>query len=314
MGAVRQLSYFTMGLESEWGTDVTPTDGFPFDDYSVEASNVVREIDKFTGEVDTVYLDTRDQDVAGGMTCQVWPFDVQLTPLFQLAGIPLTSVGPTDPYGAGTAVYAPESMTVYAYDLPNDEAISHTGLMCNSVTISASGDDPDLKFAFDLIGQAETVISTPAKPTMPAVLSYSIHDATFTIDESEESNVLGFEITINNNLVPATRRNSNGQILWLDSGKRSVELSYTIRAHSADGTKVYRVNNRARKPDGIFVVSFDYPGSSSGDIETVALTIAEYAYSGAPLDGGVGDVEGITVSGTAASASVSNHAIEYATT
>ncbi len=283
MGSVRQLEFFQIEEEDTYGTDPDGTGGGGFgqfglapDEYSIEIENEVLELDKHTGEIDSVYVDIVKQMIQGSMSMQVWPDNAGL--LLTVAGLPR----------ANNVV---KSWSIQHYDQPKGEYLVHTGLKCDKLEIMASGSDPKLKFNFDMIGKKEETTSSFAKPTLPSSASFEFSDAIFTIAGSTETNVTEFSITVSNNLAPSEPAGTDRTLKWLDEGRRNIEVSFTIHTDSTMANH-YRqlVRNRTRTTS--FVVAFDYPGTGS-PYDTLTITLTDLVLQTAVRTGGVGDIQTI---------------------
>jgi hypothetical protein len=276
MGTVRQLEYYRMGEEAvAWGTAAAAFVGIAPDEYSVELENEPLEQEKFTGEIDTVYVDVVAQLLAGAYVSQVWPDNIAR--LLDIAGLPRT------------ASYDLKSYTVQCFDKAKNEYLQHTGLKADSVTIAASGSDPKVKFSFDMIGCTETTVASFVKPSLPAQAAFEFSDATFTVNTVSESNITEFSIAISNNLSPSEPKDTNRNIKWIDAGRRQIEVTFTVRTDATMAAH-YRSLVRSRDRDLAFVVVFNYPGTGS-PVDTLTLTMSKLVLKSVVRTGSVGDIQ-----------------------
>jgi hypothetical protein len=284
MGAVRQLEYFRIGQETTWATAASSFTGIAPDEWSVGIENQISEQDKHTGEIDSVYTDIVAQDLKGSYVSQMWPDNISL--LLGLAGLPRQSNGTQLSY------------TLQCYDKAKNEYFQQTGLKGDSVEITASGSDPKVKWNYDLIGCAETVLgSTFTKPTLPSGPAFEFHDGAFTIQGAAEANVTEFSISIKNNLIPSDPRDSSRLIKWIDEGRRNIEVTWTVRTDSTLAAH-YMNLARSRERAATFVVAFNYPGTGS-PVDTLTLTLGALVIKSVVRTGSVGDVQTLAISATA---------------
>ena len=288
MGNVRQLEYYSISQEAAWSDGGSSFTGIAFDEYGVEPENTVSPQDKMTGVDDAQFVDITGQTLSGSVTSQVWPDNATL--LMALGGLPRVSE-------------LVPSFTAKMYDRAKNEYLIHYGLMCDTLKISCSGSDPKLKFQYDLIGRDEQTVGSFAKASLPAQAAWEFSDAAFTIAGATENNVIGFEITIKNNLKPADARDTSRRVKWIDTGRREIEVQFTVRTDSTLGAH-YRNLVRSRNTGIAFVVTFNYPGSGS-PLDTLAFNIPTLVLSKAERQGAVADIQSIQVTGTAKKPSAS---------
>jgi hypothetical protein len=284
MSTVRQLEYYAIAQETVWGDGAAagPWTGIPPDDYGVDLENSLQKQDKFTGEIDDVYVDLTAQDLKGGAKFQIWPDNAAL--LLTMAGVP--RVNDDVP-----------SFAMRCYDRAKGEYIVHSGLKCNKVDFGCGGRDLKLTGNYDLIGKKEDPITSFAKPIIPAQSSFEFSDATFTIGGVVEPNIIDFKITINNNLKPSEPRDANRNVRWIDPGKREVEVTFTIRTDVTMANH-YRNMVRSRAAVTSFSVLFDYPGTGT-PIDKITFTVGSLMLTQATRKGGTSDQQSIDVQGTA---------------
>lgn len=297
MGTVRQLEYFQIEEESDWGTDPDSSQtGLAPDEYSIELENDVLQQDKHTGEIDDVYVDIVGQMVRGSMSMQVWPDNTDL--LLAIGGLPRN------------ADYTIKSYSIQHYDRPKGEYLVHTGLKCDNLEITASGSDPKLKFNYDMIGKAEAGAGSFNKPTLPTSASFEFSDGIFTIGGGTEDNVEEFSISIANNLSPSEPKNTSRNIKWLDEGRRQIEVNFTIHT-DASMVNHYRQIVRNRTRSLAFIATFNYPGTGS-PYDTLTITLTDLVLRSAVRTGGVGDIQTIACTAVAKKPAA-NDAIQVAT-
>jgi len=230
--------------------------GIAPDDYGIDLENNIQKQEKFTGEIDDVYVDLVSQDLKGTVKFQIWPDNAAL--LLAIAGVP--RINDDVP-----------SFAARCYDRAKGEYILHTGLKCNKVDFGCGGRDLKLTGNYDMVGKSEDVLTPFPKPIIPAQSSFEFSDAVFTIGGVVETNVIDFKITINNNLKPSEPRDANRNVRWIDPGKREVEVTFSIRT-DATMANHYRNMVRSRAAVTSFSVMFDYPGTGT-PVDKITFTV-----------------------------------------
>lgn len=273
---MRQLEFYQIGEEDvAYGTAATVFTGQPVDEFSVGMENEAAQQDKHTGEIDDVFVDVVAQTLLGTMVTQIWPDNTAV--MLALAGLPRESD------------FDLKSFTMEFFDIAQAEYITQTGLKADSVEISASGDDPKLKFSYDLIGQKEVTRASFSKPSLPSTPSFEFHDGAFTIGGTLETNIEEFTISISNNLRPSPPKDASRNIKWLDAGRRQIEMSWVMRTDSTLASNYINLV-RTRDRSLSFVAAFDYPGTGS-PIDTLSLTLSTLVLQTAVRTGSVGDIQ-----------------------
>ena len=277
MPAPRQLEQLKIVRESTFGT-ADPLLSYlhiPPDGYSVAVQNTPVITQKHSGYVDPTLHEISEHNLRGSLVVEVFPELASL--IFEMGGLPRASNG----------LY---SYTAIFYDAASAETITHTGLTCESLTLSATSESPNLIANLSLIGKRETAAGSIGAATLPSGDPWLFSDGTFNVDSLEEGAIEGFGLKINNVLAMPNFRDENLTIRTIDSGMRFSSIEWNMVTDVAERAVNYKSLLRSADNDMTFQAVFNYPGTGS-PYDTLTIDIGRMALETAVPTGAIRELQ-----------------------
>lgn len=279
--------YLHLKKETTWGTAVVPDVWIPYEAYDVRARpQPYSSNNNFTG---VRQIKARPQAARailnGSLSCCLYGYQVTSGSLKSLAQhlIELATNG-----GASQDL---DSATIVAYS-PNDIK-RHIGVRCNSLTLSGSFDQSDIKLAMALEGkQEDTTSAVSLSAALPEYKRFLFKDATFSL-AGVATELRSFSLSIENNL-----RAYHNNAFWpslISAGQRVVRFQFSL-FNTASTYDALRRATSLSQITGQLVLVGTHEGTAANNNTTLTIDIDQMTFLDADDQMSLNELDQQTVS------------------